>query len=386
MLRYLTAGESHGPGLAAILEGMPANVPINLDEINHELYRRQQGFGRGGRMRMEKDRLEILGGIRFSKTLGSPISFLIRNKDWENWQDEMAIESGKSGKEFTKPRPGHADLSGGLKYNFNDLRNVLERSSARETAMRVAVGAFAKQLLKAFDVKIYSHVIQIGEVKLDLTCVKEILQSNQINELSDQSEVRCLDRKISDKMIELIKKTKSSGDTVGGIFQVIIKNVPPGLGTYVHWDRKLDARLSAALMSINAIKAVQVGAGFDAAHLQGSEFHDEIFYNGKRYYRKTNNAGGIEGGMSTGEDIVLNAMKKPIPTLMKPLHSVDMKTKEEFQAHKERSDITAVPAAAVIGEAVVAPVICNALLEKFGWDELSDIKLAYQNYLKRIEW
>lgn len=386
MLRFLTAGESHGPAISAILEGMPANVPIDLERINHELYRRQQGYGRGGRMRMESDRIEVLSGIRFSKTLGSPISFMIRNKDWENWLEEMAIEAkdGKEGKEFTKPRPGHADLSGGLKYDFTDLRNVLERSSARETAMRVAVGAFARELLRQFDIHIYSHVLQIGPVKVELKKISELLNTDRINEVADQSQVRCLDDEASNDMMEVIQSAKRAGDTVGGVFQVIIKNVPPGLGNYVHWDRKLDGQLAAALMSINAIKAVQVGSGFYGAHLRGSEFHDEIYHDGKKFYRKTNNAGGIEGGMSTGEDIVLTVMKKPIPTLMKPLHSVDIKSKEAFKAHKERSDITAVPAAAVIGEAVTAPVIANALLDKFGGDTLSDIQLSYNNYLKRV--
>lgn len=383
MIRYLTAGESHGPAISGILEGMPANVPIDFERVQNELKRRMQGFGRGGRMRIEMDRIETLSGIRFSKTLGSPISFIIRNKDWYNWQQEMALEGGKAGKEFTKPRPGHADLSGSLKYNFDDLRNVLERSSARETAMRVAVGAFVKELLYDFDIQIFSHVVQIGTVKIDKEKIKNKL-TNDINKLADASKVRCLDSDAEQAMIELIKETKSAGDTVGGVIQVIIRNVPPGLGSYVHWDRKLDALLAAAIMSINAIKGVQVGAGFNAAHLYGSEFHDEIYYDQNRYYRKTNNAGGIEGGMSTGEDIVLYVMKKPIPTLMIPLESVDIKTKEPFKAHKERSDITAVPAAGVIAEAVVAPVLANALMEKFGSDSIDDIKLAYQNYLQRI--
>lgn len=383
MIRYLTAGESHGPAISGILEGMPANVLIKFERVQNELKRRMQGFGRGGRMRIETDKIKTLSGIRFSKTLGSPISFIIQNKDWENWKQEMAIESGKTGKEFTKPRPGHADLSGSLKYKFDDLRNVLERSSARETAMRVAVGAFVKELLYEFDIEIFSHVIQIGPVKVDETKIKDKLKEN-INKIADASEVRCLDSNVEKEMIEFIKETKSAGDTVGGVFQVVIRNVPPGLGTYVHWDRKLDAQLTAAIISINAIKGVQVGSGFSGAHLQGSDFHDEIYYNRNSYHRRTNNAGGIEGGMSTGEDIVLYVMKKPIPTLMKPLESVDIKTKESFKAHKERSDVTAVPAAGVIAEAVCAPVIAKALLEKFGNDNIDDIKLAFQNYLQRI--
>ena len=383
MIRYLTAGESHGPAISGILEGMHSNVPINFERVQHELQRRMQGFGRGGRMRIETDRIETLSGIRFSKTLGSPISFIIRNKDWENWQQEMAIESGKTGKEFTKPRPGHADLSGSLKYKFDDLRNVLERSSARETAMRVAVGAFVKELLYAFDIQIFSHIMQIGTVKIDEEKIKDKL-NDDINKMADSSEVRCLDSDAEKQMIELIKESKSAGDTLGGVIQLIIRNVPPGLGSYVHWDRKLDSQLAAAIMSINAIKGVQVGTGFSSAHLRGSEFHDEIYYDENCYRRKTNNAGGIEGGMSTGEDIIIHIMKKPIPTLMKPLESVDIKTKESFKAHKERSDITAVPAAGVIAEAVAAPVIANALLEKFGSDTIDDIQLAYKNYLERI--
>jgi chorismate synthase len=384
MLRFLTAGESHGPAISGILEGMPANVPIDFIRVQHELHRRMQGFGRGGRMRMEKDQIETLGGIRFSKTLGSPISFTIRNKDWENWRQEMAVETGSAGKEFTKPRPGHADLAGSMKYKFDDLRNVLERSSARETAMRVAVGAFVKELLYEFDIRIFSHVVQIGPVKVNEDKIRDKIAADDVNKLADASEVRCLDKNIETEMIDYIKKTKSAGDTVGGIFQVIIRNVPPGLGSYVHWDRKLDGQLAAALMSINAIKGVQVGSGFAAAHLQGSDFHDEIYYDSHGFHRRTNNAGGIEGGMSTGEDIVLYVMKKPIPTLMKPLDSVDIKTKEPFKAHKERSDVTAVPAAAVIGEAVAAPVIANALMEKFGADTIDDIKSAYKNYLTRL--
>lgn len=385
MIRYLTAGESHGPAISGILEGMPANIQINFERVRNELYRRMQGFGRGGRMRIESDRIEVLSGIRFSKTLGSPISFVIKNKDWENWQHEMAVEKGKSGKEFTQPRPGHADLSGSLKYNFNDLRNVLERSSARETAMRVAVGAFVKEFLYEFDIHIFSHVIQIGAIKVDENRIKDKIRGNDINKLADASEVRCLDSEIEKDMINYIKETKSAGDTVGGIIQVIIRNVPAGLGSYVHWDHKLNAKLASAVMSINAVKGVQIGSGFNAAHLYGSEFHDEIYYTGEGYRRKTNNAGGIEGGMSTGEDIVLYAMKKPIPTLMKPLESVDIKTKKSFKAHKERSDVTAVPAAGVIAEAVAAPVIANAMMEKFGGDTINDIKQTYKNYLKRIE-
>ncbi len=384
MIRYLTAGESHGPGLVGIIEGLPANLSIDLKRANHELYRRQQGYGRGGRMKIESDRIEVLSGLRFGKTLGSPVSFLLRNKDWKNWQEEMAVESGSSEKIVTRPRPGHADLAGALKYDFEDIRNVLERSSARETAMRVAAGAFVKQLLGMFDIKIFSHVIQIGAIKADPAEISKVIAGDDLNKLADDSPVRCLDKAASEKMVEHIRSIKKKGDTVGGIIQIIIRNVPPGLGSYVQWDRKLDSRLVGALMSIQAVKGVQVGAGFFAVQNPGSRFHDEIYHDGEKFYRKTNNSGGIEGGMSTGEDIVLHIMKKPIPTLMKPLHSVDMKTKESFMAHKERSDITAVPACAVIAEAVSAPVIANALTEKVGMDTIGDMLKTYKNYLQRI--
>jgi len=384
MIRYLTAGESHGPGLACILEGMPANLKIDLDKINHELSRRQQGHGRGGRMQIEKDRIEILSGIRFGETLGSPISFILRNKDWENRRDEMALKKGKPVNKITRPRPGHADLSGALKYDFDDIRNVLERSSARETAMRVAAGAFVKQLVEEFNILIFSHVLQIGPVKADQQAICEILKKDEINKLADRSMVRCLDKDAEGKMIEYINDLKRKGDTAGGIIQIIIRNTPPGLGSYVQWDRKLDSLLASALMSIQAVKGVEVGSGFQSAELPGSQFHDEIYHDGQDFYRKTNNAGGIEGRMSNGEDIVLQIMKKPIPTLMKPLHSVDMKTKESYLAHKERSDITAVPACSVIAEAVIAPVIADALMEKFGGDTISDMRAAYDHYLKRI--
>ena len=385
MIRYLTAGESHGPALTGIIEGFPANLKIDMDVVNHELFRRQQGFGRGGRMKIEQDRIEVLSGIRFQKTLGSPISFILHNRDWKNWQEEMTSGAGKSQQPITRPRPGHADLSGALKYDFDDIRNVLERSSARETAMRVAVGAFAKQLLAAFHIRIFSHVLQIGPVKADPNVISDILKTDEINTLADRSPVRCLDITASEEMVQFIRRTKQQGDTAGGIMQIIIRGLPPGLGSYVHWDRKLDAQLAYALMSIQAVKGVEIGAGFGAAEKTGSRFQDEIFYENDRYVRKTNNAGGIEGGMSTGDDIVIQVMKKPIPTLMKPLHSVDMKSKEPFLAHKERSDVTAVPACSVITEAAAAPVIANAVLEKFGSDTMEDILAAYQTYMERIK-
>jgi chorismate synthase len=384
MIKYITAGESHGPGLTGVIEGMPANIPIEIDKINHELYRRQQGYGRGGRMKIETDKVEILSGLRFGKTLASPISFIVRNKDWKNWLDEMNIEQGESKSPITRPRPGHADLSGALKYEFDDMRNVLERSSARETTTRVAIGSFCKQFLEQFDIKIFSHVISIGKIAINHQKIEHILLTDEINERADTSQVRILDQETEEAMIEHIREAKKNGDTLGGVIEIIIRNVPPGLGSYIHWDKKLDSLLSAALISIQAVKAVEFGSGFRAAQLAGSEFHDEIYYNNHKFQRKTNNAGGIEGGMSTGDDIVIRIMKKPIPTLMKPLHSVDFKSKEEFFAHKERSDVTAVPACSVIAEAAAAPVIANALIEKFGGDTLNDIKNAFSAYLKRI--
>ena len=384
MIKFMTAGESHGPGLAGMIEGLPANLPISIEKINRELYRRQQGYGRGGRMKIETDKVEILSGLRFGKTLASPVSFIVRNKDWQNWQDEMAVDSGESQSPITRPRPGHADLSGALKYNFDDMRNVLERSSARETTTRVAIGSFCKQFLNEFNISIYSHVISIGNVQVDYDKINEILLSDNINERADTSQVRILDSAKEEEMIEHIRTAKSKGDTLGGVIEIIIRNMPPGLGSYVHWDKKLDSLLSAALISIQAVKGVEFGAGFRASQLPGSEFHDEIYYENNRFYRKTNRAGGIEGGMSTGDDIVIRIMKKPIPTLMKPLHSVDFKSKEEFFAHKERSDITAVPACSVIAEAVIAPVLANSLIEKFGGDTLSDIKGSYKAYMNRI--
>jgi len=385
MLRFFTAGESHGPGLTGVIEGLPANLNIDLDNINHELYRRQQGYGRGRRMQIEKDVLEILSGIRFHKTLGSPVSFLLRNKDWMNWDKIMAIGDGESKKVVTRPRPGHADLSGSLKYGFDDIRNVLERSSARETAMRVAIGAFAKQFLNVFGIEIHSHVIQIGHVPADPDVYLKLRDKNDINALADQSPVRCLDNTAEKAMIAFIDKMKDDGDTSGGIIQMIIRNVPPGLGSYVQWDRKLDSRLAAALVSVQAVKGVEFGVGFEAGKRKGSDVHDEIFYKKNKFYHKTNNAGGIEGGMSTGEEIVIQIVKKPIPTLMKPLYSVDMNSKEPIQAHIERSDVTAVPACAVICEAVAAPVIADLIMEKFGSDSVVDIKQSFESYLKRIQ-
>lgn len=382
MIRYITAGESHGPGLMCVIEGLPANLEIDLLRVNNELARRQLGYGRGRRQQIETDKIEVISGMRFKKTLASPLSFLLPNKDWKNWTEIMAIEEGAAKRVVSKPRPGHADLSGALKYNFSDMRNVLERSSARETAMRVAAGAFAKELLYQFGVEIHSHVTELGSVSLPKEFSYKAI--SDINKVANASPVRCLDKKVEEQMIALIDDSKKEGDTLGGIIEVVIKNVPAGLGSYVQWDRKLDGQLAQAILSIQAVKGVEFGMGFNTGRTAGSAVHDEIGYEQGAFTHKTNNAGGIEGGMSNGADIIIRLAKKPIPTLMKPLNSVDINSKETFRAHVERSDVTAVPACAVIAEAVVAPVIANAFMEKFGKDEIGDIKEAYNRYLKRV--
>ncbi|MCL6471959.1 MAG: chorismate synthase [Firmicutes bacterium] len=385
MLRYVTAGESHGPALFAIVEGVPAGLMITAEKIDKELARRQLGFGRGGRMKIERDRADILSGVRFGKTLGSPITMKIDNRDWQNWQVKMSVEevAGIEAIELvTQPRPGHADLSGIQKTGQKDIRNVLERSSARETAARVAAGAVAKILLEEFNIKVISHVISIGDVRANL----ERLPAPHDLEQIDESPARCFDPEATVKMVEKIEEIRKAKDTIGGVFEVLVYGCPPGLGGYTSWEEKLDGNIARAVMSIQAIKGVEIGLGFNAAYSQGSETHDEIFYDQDRgYFRKTNNAGGIEGGMTNGEVIIVRAAMKPIPTLMRPLKTVDINTKEQADAVKERSDVCAVPAAAVIGEAVVAFELAKALLNKFGSDALEDIKAAYNFYLKRLK-
>jgi chorismate synthase len=386
MLRYLTAGESHGPRLTAILEGIPAGLPLAPEHIDLELARRQMGYGRGKRMDIEQDRVEITSGVRGGYTLASPITLNITNRDWENWQKIMAIEQAgieANTKLVTQPRPGHADLSGGIKYAQRDLRNVLERSSARETAVRVAVGAVCKQLLSCFYTQVISHVVEIGPIRAEYSG----LTPQQIMEQAENSPVRCADEAAATRMMELIDQAKANGDSVGGVFEIIVTNLPVGLGSYVHWDRKLDGRLAKALMSIQAIKGVEVGLGFEASRRFGSEVHDELFYNANlhRFYRKTNRAGGIEGGMSNGENILLRAAMKPIPTLKKALSSVDIVSKKPFPAARERSDICAVPAAGVIGEAVVAYELARVMLEKFGSDSLEEMKRNYAGYMEQVK-
>lgn len=387
-LRILTAGESHGKGLIGIIEGMPARLELTESIINADLKRRQGGYGRGGRMKIEEDKIEILSGVRWGFTLGTPISLLITNKDWVNWQKGMSIH--KSDKDtiplVTRPRPGHADLAGVIKYGHEDARNVLERSSARETAIKVALGAIAKCFLSMFDIKIYSFVLSIGNITLN----EDFLYEGETNfkeffDKAEQSIVRCPDELLSNQMKEVIDIASSNGDTLGGVFAVVVDGVPMGLGNYINWDLRLDARLSYAIMGIQAIKAVEIGKGLKMAQSKGSDVMDEIFYSRDRFfYRNTNNAGGIEGGMSNGMPVVIKAAMKPIPTLKKPLSSVDFKTKEALKAAYERSDICAVPAASVIAEAMTSLVITDAFLEKFGGDSIEEIKSNYNSYIRNI--
>jgi chorismate synthase len=389
MLRYLTAGESHGKLLIGILEGIPAGLSLTSDDINRDLARRQRGYGRGGRMKIEHDTVEIVSGVRKGKTMGSPIGLLIQNRDWENWQERMAVEPGEINEKqkVTKPRPGHADLSGVIKYGHDDVRNSLERASARDTATRVAVGAVAKRLLEEFEMSVFSHVVEIGDVVTSTGTMHPAPTPEKLHKLAEESEVRCADLEASKKMIQKIDEAKAKGDSLGGIFEVIVTNPPIGLGSYVQWDRRLTARLAMALMSIQAMKGVEVGLGFESARRFGSEVHDEIFYDKKarrNFYRKTNRAGGIEGGMTNGEDIVLRTAMKPIATLYKPLQSVDLKTKEPFKATIERSDICTVPAASVIGEAVVAFETASAMVEKFGGDSLQEMKHNFKGYMDYV--
>jgi chorismate synthase len=383
-MRYLTAGESHGPALTALIEGLPANLPVDTEAINRDLARRQQGHGRGGRMKIEKDRVQVLSGLRFGRTLGSPLTLQIVNKDFQNWLDKMAPEGDAPAEleAVTRPRPGHADLSGALKYNLVDVRDVLERASARETAARVAVGAVAKELLRAFDIEVYAWVRSIADVAaVDVSPEDVLARYGEV----DASPVRCPDAAAAEKMMARIDSAKAEGDSLGGVFEVAVCGVPVGLGSYTHWDRKLDSRLAGALMSIQAIKGVEVGGGFELAALPGSQVHDEIAHDADRgLYRRTNRAGGIEGGMSNAETIVLRAAMKPIPTLYKPLSSVDLRDLSPFEATVERSDACAVPAAAVVGEAVVAWEVAVALREKLGGDSLEEMQANLANYRKLL--
>lgn len=373
--RYLTAGESHGKGLLGIIEGIPAGLEIDEDCIARQLARRQMGYGRSRRMKIELDRAEIYCGVRHGKTLGSPIGLIIPNKDWSNWKQEMAVEpTVEAVKKVTLPRPGHSDLAGVMKYDFEDIRNVLERASARETAMQVALSAICRRLLKEAGIEVGSRVIQIHTVK-DGSPIPEGISPEELNDIADSSEVRCLDRKAEATMIAAIKNAQNAGDSVGGVFEVIAAGLPYGLGSHTHWDRKLQSRIAGSLMSINALKGVEIGLGFPAAGKSGSEVHDEIFFNGKTFQRQSNSAGGIEGGMSNAQPVVVRAVMKPIPTLVKPLKSVDIKTKEAGLAHKERTDACAVPAASVVAEGALCFVLADALVEKFGGDTVGQLKI-----------
>lgn len=384
-MRYLTSGESHGQCLNAIIEGFPSGVFIDENFVNTELAKRQSGYGRGGRMKIETDKAKVLSGVRFGVTTGAPICLEIENKDWQNWTIAMSpspIEPENQPiadeKKITALRPGHADLAGAKKYNHNDIRNILERSSARETTTRVAVGAIAKTLLAQFGIEIFSHVTQIGEVK-----TPEIKEDfDQIKTAAASSDLRCADSKTEQKMKTLIDSAKEKGDSLGGYFEVVITGTPIGLGSYVHWDRKLDGLFAQAIMSIPAVKSVEIGAGIKAAELLGSKMHDEIT---KGLKRPTNNAGGIEGGMTNGEPIVIKAAMKAIPTMMTPLRSIDLATGEEHLAHVERADVCAVPACAVVAEAMAASVLATAFLDKFGGDSLKEIEANFKNYLEQIK-
>ncbi len=389
-LRYFTAGESHGQALTGILEGMPAGLAIAEEDIAAQLHRRQQGHGRGGRMRIEQDHGRILSGVRFGKTLGAPITLHIENRDWQNWQTKMAVAAPapENLERVEIPRPGHADLAGAIKYRTDDIRDILERASARETAMRVALGAIARKFLSCFEVIIASHVVQIHAARSRFTFLQETsswpFPLAEINARADASSVRCLDAQAENEMIAAIDRAKQDRDTVGGIFEVAAFNLPAGLGSHVHWDRKLDGRLAAAMMSIPAVKGVEIGNGFHSAASWGSAVHDEIFHTAARgYYRVSNHAGGLEGGMTNGEPVVVRVAKKPISTLMRPLASVNMRTHEAAPAHLERSDVCAVPAASVIGEAVLALVLADAMLEKFGGDAMPEIEERWRAWKKQ---
>lgn len=378
MLRYFTAGETHGKCLTVIVEGVPAGVRISLDKINDYLAKRQKGYGRGGRMLIEKDTAEILSGVRGGVSLGSPIAIQIKNRDWENWQEIMGTESSNGERAVEFPRPGHADLSGGMKYNHHDLRNVLERASARETAARVAVGALVRQIVEPFGVDFKSRVVSIGEVS-DSADINVEDFYDRVN----SSPVGFGDKDAEKKAMEYIDNIKASGESCGGIVETVVTGVPVGLGSYVHYDKKLDARIAFSVMSVQAIKGVEIGMGFDAARTCGSKVHDEIEYKGG-FARVTNNAGGIEGGMSNGEPIVVKAAMKPIPTLYNPLRTASVIDKSEHKASVERSDACAVPACSVVVEAVTAFEIANAFVEKFGGDCMADIEASYKAYCERI--
>lgn len=381
-MRFITAGESHGPELTAIIEGLPAGMPLTVEDINLELARRQGGYGRGGRMLIEKDQVRITSGIRHGKTLGSPVTLVVENKDWKNWTSVMSVEEvsekEKKIRRLNKPRPGHADLVGGIKYQHDDLRNVLERSSARETTMRVAIGAVAKKMLKELQIEVAGHVAILGGIKAN---IPDNLTVSEIKTISEKSDVRVLDPSVEVEMRALIDQTKKNGDTIGGVVEVVVGGVPVGLGSYVQWDRKLDAKIAQAVTSINAFKGVEFGIGFEMGNKPGSQVMDEIVWRKETGYTRTsNNLGGFEGGMTNGMPIIVRGVMKPIPTLYKPLQSVNIDTKEPYKASVERSDSTAVPAASVVCEAVVATEVAQAMLEKFASDSFQQMQEEIERY------
>ena len=388
MLRFETAGESHGECLVATLTGLPAQVPISIEAIDRELWRRQQGFGRGGRMKIETDRAHIVSGVRHSKTIGSPIAILLENKDWKNWTEALPVEDSDGAAErqkpVTRPRPGHADLAGAIKYNFQDARYILERASARETTARVAVGALAKAFLKELGIGVLSHVIQVGEARLERAASWE-----ELTALSQRDEVllNCVDAEAEQRMKAVIDQAYRTGDTVGGVFEVVAHGVPPGLGSHIAWDTRLDGKLAQAIVSMQAVKGVEIGFAAEGSASFGSKVQDSIHYDreGRKFFRGANRAGGLEGGMTNGQDVLVRGMLKPISTLRRPLESVDLATRESALAAYERSDVAVVPAAGVIGEAMVALVLAGAMIEKFGGDSLGEAKRNYQGYLEQVK-
>jgi chorismate synthase len=387
MLRFETAGESHGECLVATLTGLPAGVPVDLDRINRELWRRQQGYGRGGRMKIETDRVEIVSGVRHSKTIGSPIAIIIRNADWKNWTEALPVEDIDGGedkkKPVTRPRPGHADLAGVIKYNFPDARYILERASARETTARVAVGALAKAFLSEFGIGVLSHVIAVGPVWLERG-----VSWAELVELSERDQVLlgCVDAETEARMKEIVDQAYRTGDTAGGVFEVVAHGVPPGLGSHIAWDTRLDGRLAQAIVSMQAVKGVEVGLAHEGAAAFGSKVQDTIHYDKKerRFTRGANRAGGLEGGITNGQDVLVRGFLKPISTLRRPLESVDLTTRETALAAYERSDVCVVPAAGVIGEAMVAIVLAQAFLEKFGGDSMLETRRNFEGYLDQV--
>jgi chorismate synthase len=388
MLRFETAGESHGECLIATLTGLPAGVPVSIDAVDHELWRRQQGYGRGGRMKIETDHAEIVAGVRHSKTIGSPVAIIVRNKDWQNWTEALPVEDADGAedkkKPLTRPRPGHADLAGAIKYNFHDARYILERASARETAARVAVGALAKALLGQFGMEVRGHVLAVGHERLGRTASWE-----EIVALHRKSEVLlgCVDAEAEQRMKALVDDVYRTGDTVGGVFEIVAHNVPPGLGSHIAWDTRLDARLAQAIVSMQAVKGVEIGFAEEGASSFGSKVQDAIGYDPgeRRFTRAANRAGGLEGGITNGQDVLVRGMLKPISTLRRPLESVDLATREPALAAYERSDVCVVPAAAVIGEAMVALVLAQAFLEKFGGDSLTETRRNFEGYLEQVK-